>query len=77
MAKGKKSKSKGYISKGERPNVSRKWKNPTDAWTRHVNKFKGWQEGRPVSVETLMAYGPRTTAEKKMIGKLRKEMARG
>ena len=53
-----------YTSKGLYPTIGKRApKAQTSEWDKMMNKFKAWQENRPVSDATLLAYGARNSAE--------------
>jgi hypothetical protein len=72
---GKKKSGNTYVSKGQRPNVARRWtKNPSysQSFERLENVQKAYNEGRPISEKTLLAFGPRNSGETAKFNELRK-----
>ena len=62
----KKKSGKHYVSKGERPNVTRSLlKKPgyNDSMERLINVRKAYDAGKPISDKTLLAFGPRNSGE--------------
>ena len=79
MAKGKKSSSGSYQSKGERPNVNRTTLNGTRRLVKGENplvdlgnQLKAYYNGQPISKKTLLTMGPRSSNEVGLFHRLRK-----
>ena len=69
----KKKSGNNYTSKGLYPTVSKTWPGAkTSEWDKLQNKFKAWQENRPVSDATLLAYGARNSGETIRFNELKK-----
>lgn len=65
MAKGKKASGKHYVSKGQRPNVSKDARKAmaadrnADLIARRMNQLKAWKKGKKVNDPELMAMNPK------------------
>jgi len=77
MAKGKKKSGNSYTSKGERPNVAKRFRGNGiedygNSFARRANQLKAYNEGKPISNEILLMMGPRNSAETGRFHDLRK-----